>query len=86
MGTSISIEDGGYAVRLQDRARQEPGVDCTNLSVGDQISMMGCMRVMQHLDQFSPGDVVVWQYSLLDTLPTDTCFAASDTQDAPVAL
>ncbi|MGA7296616.1 MAG: hypothetical protein WBW92_03765 [Rhodanobacteraceae bacterium] len=82
IGTSVSIEDGGYAVRLQTRARLELGIVCTNLSVGDQTSMMGCMRVMQHLDEFSPGDVVVWEYSLLDTLLTDTCFPASDTHAA----
>lgn len=64
------------------RARYDFSIDGANLSVGDQTSLMGCMRVMDRLDEFAPGDVVVWEYSLLDALLTDDCFAADDTHMA----
>lgn len=67
VGTSVSIEQDGYVPRLTVRAR-EIGVPLTNLSVGDQTSLTGCMRVLACADQIGAGDIVVWEYSLLDTI------------------
>src|SRR5581483_3267037 len=60
---------GGYVARLAPRAR-ERGFALGNLSIGDQTSLMGCMRLMGVSASIRPGDVVVWEYSLLDTLLT----------------
>lgn len=77
IGTSVSIEHGGYVSRLQALA-PEAGFALQNLSVGDQTSVMGCMRVFAHLSEFRRGDVVVWEYSLLDHLLTQGQFRVSD--------
>lgn len=81
IGTSVSIEEGGYFSRLALRLHTGPGIAVRNLSVGDQTSLMGCMRVMMHRDDFAPGDVVVWEYSLLDTLCV-SLFAEDDVRAA----
>lgn len=78
----MSIEAGGYAERLAQRVRGELGIAHVNLSVGDQTSLMGCMRVLSRLREFAPGDIVVWEYSLLDTLLTIRQFAPDDVRDA----
>lgn len=67
VGTSVSIEDGGYVTRLAARAAKH-GIALKNLSVGDQTSVMGCMRVLDRAGDIAPGDTVVWEYGLLDTL------------------
>jgi hypothetical protein len=77
VGTSVSIEDGGYVTRLHQRI-QQTGMSLRNLSVGDQTSVMGYMRVLDHREEIAPGDVVVWEYSLLDTLLTESRFVADD--------
>jgi len=80
VGTSVSIEDGGYVTRLGERA-QTLGIPLRNLSVGDQTSVIGYMRVLGHRDEIKPTDVVVWEYSLLDTLltePSENIFRADD--------
>lgn len=66
-GTSVSIESGGYVTQLAALAAAQ-GLSLTNLSVGDETSLMGCMRVLSHGSSIAPGDVVVWEYSLLDAL------------------
>jgi hypothetical protein len=81
IGTSVSIEDGGYVTHLSARL-QERGIALRNLSVGDQTSVMGYMRTLGHLEQMAQGDVVVWEYSLLDTLLTERLFSASDVHSA----
>ncbi len=83
VGTSVSIQHGGYVTRLNDRLRGMPGVDsCRNLSVGDQNSLMGCMRVLAHQSEFRADDLVIWEYSLLDTILDDNMFPAVDVQAA----
>lgn len=82
IGTSVSIEAGGYAERLARRVLDELGLAHVNLSVGDQTSLMGCMRVLSRQCEFAPGDIVVWEYSLLDTLLTLRQFARDDVRDA----
>src|SRR3569833_1183009 len=81
VGTSVSIEDGGYVTRLRQRL-QAAGESLSNLSVGDQTSMMGYMRLLTHATQIARGDVVVWEYSLLDSLLTDSIFVVSDVHKA----
>lgn len=81
VGTSVSIEDGGYATRLGARA-QDAGWTLRNLSVGDQTSLMGWMRVCAHADAIRPGDVLVWEYSLLDALLTPDHAAPEDVRAA----
>jgi hypothetical protein len=81
VGTSVSIEAGGYATRLASRARQL-GIGTKNLSVGDQTSIMGCMRVLDQRDNIKAGDVVVWEYSLLDTLLRRAPFFSHDVHTA----
>lgn len=82
VGTSVSIQHGGYVTRLVERVQDELGAECCNLSVGDQNSLMGCMRVLANCDQIRPGDVVIWEYSLLDTILDDGMFAADDVRAA----
>lgn len=77
VGTSVSIEEGGYATHLAGAVRAA-GWTFRNLSVGDQTSVMGWMRLMQHAPQLERGDVVVWEYSLLDQLLPQGSFAAED--------
>lgn len=79
VGTSVSIESGGYVAQLQAAA---PEWQLRNLSVGDQTSMMGYLRVLQHRAQFARGDVVVWEYSLLDHLLTQGLFDRGDVRRA----
>lgn len=77
----MSIEDRGYATHLANAVRAL-GWGFRNLSVGDQTSVMGWMRLMQHATELHRGDVVVWEYSLLDQLlPQGQC-AAEDAQTA----
>lgn len=59
--------DGGYA----DYLRTLIGVHLRNHSIGDQTSIMGNMRLRQTLANIAPGDVVVWEYPLLDALLTE---------------
>ncbi|NCT68732.1 MAG: hypothetical protein GXC76_13995 [Rhodanobacteraceae bacterium] len=82
VGTSVSIEANGYAPRLAQRARDELGVAHANLSVGDQTSLMGCMRVLGQQHRIAAGDVVIWEYSLLDTLLTIEQFPPEDVHRA----
>lgn len=77
VGTSVSIEHGGYVSHLQALA-PGAGFALRNLSVGDQTSVMGCLRVFAHLTEFRRGDVVVWEYSLLDHLLTQGQFPVAD--------
>lgn len=79
VGTSVSIESGGYVAQLQSVATDWR---VRNLSVGDQTSMMGYLRVLQHRAQFARGDVVVWEYSLLDHLLTQGLFDCGDVRRA----
>lgn len=81
VGTSVSIEDGGYCSRLALRLHAGHGMALTNLSAGDQTSLMGCMRVMARQNDFASGDVVVWEYSLLDALCA-SLFRDDDVRDA----
>ena len=81
IGTSVSIEDGGYATRLAMRAA-EHGVATRNLSIGDQTSVMGYMRVLDSRDEIRTEDAVIWEYSLLDTLLTESLFVANDVHHA----
>lgn len=81
VGTSVSIEDGGYVTRLAARAA-EHGIVTRNLSIGDQTSVMGYMRVLGSRDEIHAGDAVIWEYSLLDTLLTESLFDASDVHHA----
>jgi hypothetical protein len=81
VGTSVSIDAGGYVTRLTERAT-EAGIAIRNLSVGDQTSIMGCMRVLAHLDAIRTSDIVVWEYSLLDTLLAKPNFLAGDVHAA----
>ncbi len=61
----MSIECGGYVDSLALLADRS-GLDVVNLSVGDQTSVMGCMRVFAERARLHSGDVVLWEYSLLD--------------------
>lgn len=79
VGTSVSIERGGYVSRLEQGASEW---QVRNLSVGDQTSMMGLMRLLMHRDDIAPGDVVVWEYSLLDHLLTEQAFDRGDVRRA----
>ena len=79
VGTSVSIESGGYVAQLQAAA---PEWRVRNLSVGDQTSMMGYLRLLQHRDELAAGDVVVWEYSLLDHLLTIGLFDRGDVRRA----
>ena len=81
IGTSVSIEDGGYATRLAARAA-EHGIETHNISIGDQTSVMGYMRVLDSRDAMAPGDIAIWEYSLLDTLLTESLFDADDVHHA----
>lgn len=81
IGTSVSIEDGGYVIRLAARAA-EHGIDTRNLSIGDQTSVMGYMRVLGARAEIRADDVVIWEYSLLDTLLTESLFDANDVHKA----
>ena len=79
VGTSVSIEDDGYVTQLRRRC---PELAIRNLSVGDQTSVMGYMRVLAHAKEIAPGDIVVWEYSLLDALLTKAAFFADDVHSA----
>lgn len=81
VGTSVSIEDGGYATRLSSRLA-ERGIATRNLSIGDQTSVMGYMRMLDARQDIAAGDTVVWEYSLLDTLLTKSLFDANDVHNA----
>ena len=81
VGTSVSIEDGGYVTRLAARAA-EHGIATRNLSIGDQTSVMGYMRVLDARQDIAAGDTVVWEYSLLDTLLSKSLFNANDVHNA----
>lgn len=80
-GTSLSIEDGGYVTYLARRA-QKLGIATRNISVGDQTSVIGYMRVLGHGDEIKAGDFVLWEYSLLDALLTRSAFFADDVHSA----
>ena len=67
VGTSASIGKRRYAGLLADAA---PRIRVRNISVGDQTSMMGLLRVLTHRSEFRAGDTVIWEYSLLDHLLT----------------
>jgi len=54
----------------------EKGVPCYNKSVGNATSIMGLMRLFQTIEQISPGDVVLWEYPILDILMSDLYGAA----------
>lgn len=82
VGTSVSIEDGGYATQLVQRVSHELGIESTNLSIGDQTSLIGCMRILDCHAQTSSGDVVVWEYSLLDSLLTPRMYCEQDIDGA----
>jgi hypothetical protein len=71
---------GGYVSRLSVRA-VERGYALRNLSVGDETSLMGCMRVLSHQRSISQGDVLIWEYSLLDALLGPN-FVHADVRDA----
>lgn len=81
LGTSVSIEHGGYATHLE-RAAAAQGWQFRNLSVGDQTSLMGWMRLMQHAPLLRRGDVVIWEYSLLDQLLPQGPFAVEEVRTA----
>ncbi len=81
VGTSVSIEDGGYVTRLSARAA-ERGFVTRNLSIGDQTSVMAYMRVLGARDEFHADDFVIWEYGLLDTLLTESLFDAGDVHNA----
>lgn len=84
IGTSVSIEDGGYVTLLAERARAI-GMQIRNLSVGDQTSVIGYMRLLAHRVDIQAADVVVWEYSLLDKLltePEDNIFHPDDVHAA----
>jgi hypothetical protein len=81
IGSSVSIEDGGYVTHLAAQLL-ERGIALRNLSVGDQTSVMGYMRTRMHLNEMAAGDVVAWEYSLLDTLLTERLFPAADVHSA----
>jgi hypothetical protein len=66
-GTSVSAQREGWTTRLAACSR-EPIV---NLSVGDQTSIMGFSRRSNISTKFMPGDVVIWEYPLLDILMVD---------------
>jgi hypothetical protein len=77
IGTSVSIQDDGYVSHLR-RGADAAGFAVRNLSVGDQTSVMGYMRLLAVRGELVRGDVVVWEYSLLDTLLTELQVAAVD--------
>jgi len=62
-GTSASISSGCYSDFLRDLL---PNINIRNISVGDQTSIMGLMRIHQYAGDIKPGDIVVWEYALLD--------------------
>ena len=74
-GTSVSLSREGYTSQL-GASLQRDGV-LRNISVGDQTSICGLIRVLQHEEEFRPGDVMVWEYPLLDILLEDI-FGAED--------
>lgn len=65
-GTSVSLIAGGYLDQLRERLPADAKV--RNLSIGDQDSVMGCVRLLQYQDDLKAGDVLIWEYSLLDIL------------------
>lgn len=82
-GTSVSIERPGYVEHLETLA-VAAGWKLVNLAVGDQCSVMGYLRVLQHLPEaelcFAAGDCAVWEYSLLDHFLAHS-FDAADIRD-----
>jgi hypothetical protein len=80
-GSSVSIEEGGYATKLR-LALAEVGIPLTNLSIGDQTSIMGAMRILSHEDCIGAGDVVIWEYTLLDAMIGHWKFAHKDVTGA----
>lgn len=79
IGTSASIGKRRYAGLL---AAAAPGILVRNISVGDQTSMMGLLRVLTHRSEFRAGDTVIWEYSLLDHLLTLGPFDSRDVSRA----
>ncbi len=77
VGTSVSIEAGGYVSKLAERLASA-GTQLRNLSVGDQTSIMGCMRVLDAEMQIEATDTVVWEYSLLDTLLVEEAYVPEE--------
>ena len=82
-GTSVSIERPGYIQHLEALA-VAAGWQLVNLAVGDQCSVMGYLRVLQHMPEgelcFAAGDCAVWEYSLLDHFLAQS-FDAADIRD-----
>ena len=66
-GTSVSAQRGGWSSRLGALT----GEPIVNMSVGDQTSIMGFSRLSSTSNRFVPGDIVVWEYPLLDILMID---------------
>ena len=68
VGTSASIDRNGWFSEISGRTAEEPVV---NLSIGNQTSIMGLMRVYSVREKIQEGDIVVWEYTLLDVLLED---------------
>jgi hypothetical protein len=68
-GTSVSLGREGYTRQLA--ALLPADMSIRNISVGDQTSICGLIRILQHVNEFLPGDVLVWEYPLLDILLED---------------
>lgn len=62
----MSLTTGGYLDQL--RVRLPAGITVRNLSIGDQDSVMGYVRLLQHRESLSHGDILIWEYALLDIL------------------
>jgi hypothetical protein len=65
VGTSVSVIKYGYVGILAQIAAPVPVI---NISIGDQTSIMGLIRILMHIDKIDSGDLVVWEYPLLDIL------------------
>jgi hypothetical protein len=61
-GTSVSIKRG-YVDHLTRMIAPE---QLENISIGDESSLMGLMRVHSVQHKFARGDVLVWEFPLLD--------------------
>lgn len=66
-GTSVSAQREGWTTRLAAYSH-EPII---NLSVGDQTSIMGFARLSNIINKIIPGDIVIWEYPILDILMVD---------------
>jgi hypothetical protein len=69
-GTSNSILRPGYIENLEQMLADK-GIPLYNRSVGESTSVMGLMRLHQCLENISVGDVVVWEYPILDVMLRD---------------